>query len=187
MEKKNDPTPDLPDVQKTSWAALRQEARLPCSYERRSAAEMTFDARLPFEIALQMEPAATVFERYGYTSDQAVALAGHPTFKDAVAKQLNIIKDQGLGFRTTARVMAEDLLNHAYEMATDADAPASVRADLIKWTAKMADLEPKPDAVAVTGGGFGLQIIFTGTPGVAPQQAEMNIVHPPIEHVNSGG
>ncbi len=101
-----------------------------------------YDARMAYEIAQGMEDPAAVAERYGLTPGEWGRLVKHKPFLMAVARYRKELKDTGYTFRTKASMQAEDLLATAYLMAKDPETPSNVRADLIKWTTKVAGLEP---------------------------------------------
>jgi len=123
--------------------------------------------RLALELALGLDDADSVFERNGYTSEQAVKLIESPAFVALLQRTTEEVKSSGLGFKMKARVQAEELLGHSYEMATDPYTSGAVRADLIKWTARVAGLEPKTgEGDTKTSGGLTLSITFSGQ---APQ------------------
>lgn len=153
-----DPEPPRPTAQD------RQDARLgnvPELYR-------TTHERLAVELALHVEDAEEIFARYHYTVEQAAELLASAAFTALLERVSREVRETGLSFRMKARAIAEDLLPYAHEMATDPLASSAVRADLIKWSAKVADLEPKDskDAARV-GGGLTLSITFAGQ---APQQ-----------------
>ena len=154
---------DLPDLlDTTTQADVRQKERLPNGYKPMSVAGMSFDPRLTFELALGLSAPDKIFERYGYDQDSALALAKNHVFQAMLKAYVDDVKEHGLTFRAKARVQAEDLLAHSYEIATDSQAPYAVRADMIKWTAKVADYEPKNNAAEAPSNGFALQIVFSG-------------------------
>lgn len=125
--------------------------------------ELSFDPRLAYELALELDSPAAIFARYGYDTDGIRHLLSHATFKSTLQKYKEEIREGGVSFKLKAKIQAEDLLTHSYALAVDPQTPASVRADLIKWTAKVADLEPKQDKNAVQAGqGFQLNITFAG-------------------------
>ena len=154
---------DTPDHHE-SPAALRQAARLedvPEIYRKTHE-------RLAVELALHVDDAADIFNRYGYTDDQAAALVESPAFVALMQQAQKEVVDSGLGFRTKARLIAGELLPYAHDIATDPLQSAAVRADLIKWSAKVAGLEPKETKDdGKTGSGLTLSITFAGAP---PQQ-----------------
>jgi len=153
--------------------ARRLGAQLPEGYVPESGAAMAFDPRIAYELALGVDTAGNIMRKYGYTLEAARALFAVPGFIATVTKYRNEITEQGVSFRLKAKIQAEDLLSHSYVLATDPEVPASVRADMIKWTARMAGLEPSEKDKAGSGGGgagsgFTLNITFSGggeTPG----------------------
>lgn len=124
-----------------------------------SKCPVPYDARMAYEIACGMEDPAAIAERYGVTSADWSALVGHKPFLMAVARYRKELKDSGYTFKTKAHMQAEDLLGTAYLMAKDPETPSNVRADLIKWTAKIAGLEPDNREAGSRGpSGAGFQI-----------------------------
>lgn len=151
----------------------RQEARLAAL----PAAYRTQHERLAVELALKLDDSETIFARHGYSPQAALELIETPAFSALLAKAAEEVRTSGMSFRAKARVMAEDLLQHGYEIATDEQASAAVRADLIQWMARVADLEPAPktkDGGAAGGGGLHLSITFAGQ---APQAV---VTHEPL-------
>lgn len=143
-----------------SPAALRQAARLedvPEIYRKTHE-------RLAVELALHVDDAAEIFERYGYTDDQAAALVESPAFVALMQQAQKEVVDSGLGFKTKARLIAGELLPYAHDIATDPLQSAAVRADLIKWSAKVAGYDVPPKEEGKTGGGLTLSIQFSGMP-----------------------
>jgi len=120
--------------------------------------------RLACEIAIGLDEHVAIFARHGYTTDQALALLETREFSLTLERVTKEVRESGLSFRSKARAMAEDLLPHAYEIATDEYASAAVRADIIQWMARVADLEPakKDGKEPGTGGGLTLNITFAG-------------------------
>jgi len=136
-------------------------AALPAAYKSQHE-------RLAYELALKLDDSGEIFARHGYNGEQALALLETKEFPALLERVVEEVREKGLSFRAKARVMAEDLLQHGYEIATDELASAAVRADLIQWMARVADLEPaKKDGKDVgAGGGLHLSITFAGQ---APQ------------------
>lgn len=120
--------------------------------------------RLACEIAIGLEEPVEVFARHGYTPEQAVALLEQKDFSGLLERVTKEVRESGLSFRTKARAMAEDLLPHAYTIATDELASSAVRADIIQWLTRVADLEPpkKDGKDAGSGGGLVMNITFAG-------------------------
>lgn len=150
--------------------ARRTRAQLPEGYEPESAAALTFDPRIAYALALGVASPSVVFEKYGVSLEEAQRLIALPAFISTIKKYKDELAEKGVTFRLKAKIQAEDLLTHSYLLATDPEAPAAVRADLIKWTAKMAGLEPSEKEKGGGGGagaGFALHITFAGA-GPAP-------------------
>lgn len=119
--------------------------------------------RMCCELALDMENADVIFASYGYNEEQAVELVESPAFIAMLERITREVRESGLSFRMKARAQAEELLATSFEMATDPYISASVRADLIKWTGKMAGHEPKEKDESKLGiGGLTLSITFAG-------------------------
>jgi hypothetical protein len=129
----------------------------------------TTHERLAVELAMRMEPPEDIFPRYGYNVAGAAELMESPAFTVLLGKIGTEIRENGLSFRMKAKAISEELLPHALDMATDPLCSSAVRADLIKWAAKVAGNEPAPAKVGVGegAGGFSLSITFAGQ---APQQ-----------------
>lgn len=138
--------------------------------------------RLAYELALSQqlnEDPVSIFANHGYNQDSALQLLSTEHFALLLNKAKVDVQQNGLAFRAKAKIQAEALLAHSFDMATDPLQPPAVRADLIKWTGKMADLEPRPkdDGKQATGG-FSMTITFSGA---APQQV-INEAPVTIEH-----
>lgn len=111
---------------------------------RRGAAEMTFDPRIAVELAAQLRDPVEILASYGYSGRNAFILVSSPAFQVELKAALEQ-SVQGLSFRQRAKIMAPDVLEHAYDLATDKDVSPAVRLDAHKWIVKMADQEPKED------------------------------------------
>lgn len=129
----------------------------------------TAHERLAVELALQMEEPMETFKRHGLTPEQGAALLQSPGFAKILERMVTEVREQGLSFRMKARAIAEDLLPEAHDMATDPLVSSAVRLDAIKWTAKIADLEPRTKDEGARGGGGGLTLSITFT-GQAPEK-----------------
>jgi len=115
-----------------------------------------------------------VFEKYGVALEEAKRLIDLPHFIQTIRVYKEELVEKGVTFRLKAKIQAEDLLTHSYVLATDPEVPAAVRADLIKWTAKMAALEPgeKDKGGGAAGAGFTLNITFAGSPALVGSTIE---------------
>lgn len=119
--------------------------------------EASFDPRLAFEVALAYEPLDAILERHNISTAEWDLLSLQPSFKKAVVKYKDEITEEGIGFRLKAKVQAEAYLKDAHIMIKHPLTPPNVKADMIKWMAKMADLEPRKNE-ETQGTTFNLQI-----------------------------
>lgn len=150
------PTASPPDTIAEHQAA--QMSTVPSLYK-------TTHERLAVELALKMDTPADIFLRYGYSPEDGQALLELPAFQIMLSRISKEIAESGLSFKTKIKAIAEDLLPTAHALATDPMTSAAVRADIIKWAAKMADHEPKENKNAgAGGGGLNLSITFAGQP-----------------------
>ena len=101
-----------------------------------------WDNRMLFEIALGIEGTEDILARYGVDLPTYERWVKLPAFSQRVEEYRIEARDKGLSFKQKAKVQAEDHLNTAYTLIHHPDCPFHVKADLIKWTAKMAELEP---------------------------------------------
>ena len=157
-------SPILPD-QGANLAPVRTGAE-ERQDERQSAIPALYKTtheRLACELALRMDDTDAVFERYGYSPEAAQELMESPAFAVLLAKVGTEIRENGLSFRLKAKAISEELLPTAFDLATDPLCSAAVRADLIKWAARVAGNEPAPaKGVEQGSGGFTLSITFAG-------------------------
>jgi hypothetical protein len=117
---------------------MSQDLRLTPSY-------FPYDARMCFEIALGLDPLEKILDRYGIDKPTFVKLAANTQFKQQIIEFRKEIKDKGLSFKEKAKMMAEDMLTTAYDIIHHTATSAAVKADLIKWTAKIAGYDTPAD------------------------------------------
>jgi hypothetical protein len=122
----------------------------------------TAHERLCVELSLHMEDPEVVFANHHYTHEQAQELLDNPAFVMMLERINKEVRESGLSYRMKARAIAEDLLPHARSIATDPYMSAAVRADLIKWSARVSGLEPKEKGDEKAGSGLLLSITFAG-------------------------
>jgi len=145
------------------YSDLRQLQRLPRGYKVKDPGSVGFDPRVAYELALGVDSADEIFSRYNISADEAVELLGNEPFIRAIKEFKTQVQESGITFKLKAKIQAEDLLTHSYQIATDPDMPPAVRADMIKWTANVAELGPKKDSAGGSGGAaLTLAITFAG-------------------------
>ena len=174
-----------PPTDKPEWESseARQIRRQPNVNHGKPSTIVAWDPRLALEIAMSdPSQAMQVFDRYKIDHTAAVELIQNPLFVKQLEDYKRELEASGMSYRMKARVLAEDLLPEAYDIARDTSYPAAVRADMIQWMTKIADLEPAKSSgkdVAQVGG-FSLQILFAGQqPQATIQDTAVTIDHQP--------
>ena len=111
---------------------------------------------LPVEIVLQTATIKEICISYGLTKDDWDNLRAREDFRADVARYKELVKTEGMSFKLKAMLQSEELLKTSWQMIhkNDGSVPASVRADLIKATWRIAGLEPDKNA----GGGSGTSL-----------------------------
>ena len=111
---------------------------------------------LPVEIVLQTASLQEICQSYGITKLEWDELRVREDFRADVARYKELVKTEGMSFKLKAMLQSEELLKTSWQMIhkNDGSVPASVRADLIKATWRIAGLEPDKNA----GGGSGTSL-----------------------------
>ncbi len=127
-------------------------------YERvRDPATLGWPPTLPVEIALKTAPMDEIRIAYGFSTAEWAALKHNANFLADLGAAVQMVKKDGMSFKLKAQLQAEELLKSSWRMIHDPEAPASVRADLIKATMRWAGYDQK-EAPAGAGAGAGLNI-----------------------------
>lgn len=126
----------------------------------RNPAELGWPPTLPIEIALKTAPMTDIRVAYGYSADEWAALKDNPEFLADLAAAVQMVKEEGMSFKLKARLMAEELLKTSWRLihAPIDEVPSSVKADLIKATARWAGYDAKDSAAAGPGNQLNIQI-----------------------------
>jgi hypothetical protein len=109
-------------------------------------AELGFPVTLPVELALGEEKPADICAAYEITRDQFSKIIQNPVFQKAYLDAQKMLQQEGMSYRIKARMQAEELLKTSWNLIHSSFTPASVKAQLIIHTAKVAGLEPKEGA-----------------------------------------
>lgn len=130
-----------------------QRMNLPVRFEKTNPdpAIGAYPPTLPVELVLKTASIQEICESYGITEDEWNELRARPDLRADVARYKEMMKVEGMSFKLKAQLQSEELLKTSWQMihAKDFNVPASVRADLIKATWRVAGLEPDKNA----GGG----------------------------------
>jgi hypothetical protein len=117
----------------------------------RNPALLGFPPTLPVELALGDHNAQTICDAYGITRTEFESLCENPVFQKAFADASELLQKEGMSFRIKARMQAEELLKASWNLIENPGTSASVKADLIKATWRVAGFEPKAtDGPAIT-------------------------------------
>ena len=106
-------------------------------------ARLGWPTTLPVELALHVDTPQNIFEANGLTKEDHARLSVDPAFIRAVQEAIEAVSKEGVSFRMKAKAQAELLLTKSWELihASTDDVPATVKADLIKFTIKAAGLD----------------------------------------------
>jgi hypothetical protein len=126
--------------------------------------------RFVLDIAMSLEgtgdSAEVVLEAHNYTADQLIEFSKDPLFTQRVEHFRTQLREHGFTFKLKAKAQAELLLDTSWGLIHNPDTSPAVKADMIKWTAKMAGYEPTTKDSATEGG---VKInIYMGDPSQAP-------------------
>lgn len=129
---------------------IDEHENLPAPLKRR------WDDRFALDLAMTLEGSgskpAELLKEYGYTPNQLAEFSKEPLFMKRVDHFQTQLRERGFTFKMKAQAQAELLLDTSWDVIHGKDVSPAVKADLIKWTAKMAGFEPdKGNAVAESG------------------------------------
>ena len=135
-----------------------------------SPLERRWDDRFAQDLAMTLEGSGSkmpdLLKEYDLTADDLAGFSLEPLFEQRVTYWRDKFQNEGFTFRIKAQAQAEHLLDTSFDLIHGVDVSPAVKADLIKWTAKMAGYEPSKD----TGmGESGVKIVINmGNPAEAP-------------------
>lgn len=109
--------------------------------------ELGWPAGLPLELALKQAPVKDVCEAHGVSREHYLRLRQDPNFQAAVQSSIDLLAKEGMSFKVKAQAQSEALLATSWQLihAPLEDVPASVKADLIKFTVRVAGLDASID------------------------------------------
>lgn len=126
-------------------------------------ASLGWPSTLPVEIALRIAPLPAIRAAYNIEWDEWEELRANPAFRKAVLEAQEKAQEDGFTYKTKARLQAEALLATSWTLIHDVATPAAVKADLIKFTTRVAGYDAPKSAVEA-GGGFQIHINLGATP-----------------------
>lgn len=138
--------PDLDDEE--SGADILADALVPSYIVRDDPSLPPYPRGFVLDILLKTRPLTELLQAYDVSVEEFKRIAQHPVFRQDMRDMSEKLKEEGFSFRVKAQAQAEQYLQQAWKMVHDPEVPANVRADLIKWTTKVAALEPTPTSLA---------------------------------------
>jgi hypothetical protein len=123
---------------------------------------------LPIELALGVLSPQELKAHYEIDDDAWSALPNNPAFMAAVQHAVDQLKQEGMGFKMRARLLAEANLHITQQLINEPMTPASVRKDLVVAMARWAGYDDKAAAngnvAAAAGAAFQINILLGNTP-----------------------
>jgi len=120
----------------------------------------TYPPTLPVEIALRTAPLPDICAAYGISHDEWLVLKSDPVFLKDLAAAVELVKKDGMSFKLKAKLQSEELLKTSWKMihSNNEDVPASVRADLLKFTVRAAGLAEPADKTGANANNLQINI-----------------------------
>lgn len=105
--------------------------------------DIGFPPTLPYELMMRVLPVKEIIDAYGLTQQEWDQLRVHPQFIEACRAAHKELQEEGASFRIKAKLQSEDLLKTSWNLIHDqtGDVAATVKADLIKFTWRVAGLD----------------------------------------------
>lgn len=115
---------------------------------------------LPVEIALRVAPLQQICAEYGISHDDWLELKEDPVFQRDLTAAVALVKKEGMSFKLKAQLQADELLKTSWKMihAPADEVPASVRADLLKFTVRAAGFAEPAEKVGANGNNLQINI-----------------------------
>lgn len=134
------PEADDEDEKPTKVAVMAHQSLLDADALKRDPALLGYPPTLPIEVALRTGTNEEICKHNNISREQWQALCADPTFRNDVAKAVEIMQQEGMSFKLKARLQAEEMLKKIWRMvhAPDGSVPPAVKADLIKFTIRAA-------------------------------------------------
>jgi hypothetical protein len=107
--------------------------------------DLGYPATLPLELALRIATPKKICEAYGISKTEFEVLARNPTFIDDLRRARELVRREGMSFKLKAMIQSDELLKTSWAMIHNTALPATVRADLIKFTVRVAGLDASKD------------------------------------------
>ena len=131
---------------------------------RLDPATLSYPPTLPVEIALKEQTPKDICSDYGINAKEWSRLCKEPVFIEELRYWIAELRKDGMTFKIKAQLQSIELLKTSWNMIHhEPEIPASVRADLIKFTVRAAGLDGSKDqaaAAAVAANALQINIVF---------------------------
>lgn len=111
-------------------------------------ARRMYPPTLPVELALGFASPRKICEAYDLTRADFEELIANPVFVEDLRRARDLVRQEGMSFRIRAQLQSEALLETSWAMIHNPAVPPSVRADLLKFTVRVAGLDASKDQAA---------------------------------------
>ena len=122
--------------------------------------QFAYPPTLPLDVALRSASPQELREEYNLNQTEWDNLKANPYFLADLRKTIEDLKKEGMSFKLKARLQAEEYLKTVYQMVTDTtgNVPPAVRADLIKFVARVGGLDNKEVQAGQVGNALQINI-----------------------------
>lgn len=104
-------------------------------------------AKLSFDVAFG-ESDDVIRAKYNLSEPALQSIYLNPTFRKEVSEKQAVLREEGITFKTKAKMQAEMYLENVHDIINSETAAPSVKLDAIKSIVKWAGYEPKPESSA---------------------------------------
>jgi len=117
-----------------------------------------WDPNLPFEVAMGLDDTETILDHFSLTPQQFEVISAHPLYRRELSEHIKDLRENGLSYKTKAKVMAEEYLLDLHSIVKSSLATQSTKLDAIKYVTKVAELEPVKGVEAAGNNTVNIQI-----------------------------
>jgi hypothetical protein len=117
-------------------------------------------AEMILQLATGMEDEYDIAQRFHFDKKRFDQLKMWPPFQKQLEEKRGELQSKGVTFRIQAAFMAEDLAKDVYRLAKSNESTFLQKLETFRTFTKLADLEPKANAVAATGPAFSISIVL---------------------------
>ena len=120
--------------------------------DQKDPTSIAWPPTLPIELALKTASPREIQLEYGFSDEAWAELPNNPVFMRELAQACELVRQEGMSFKLKAKLIAEENLKTTWRLIHDKETPPSVKADLIKSTARWAGYDVKESNVVGNSG-----------------------------------